>query len=321
MSQFKPINFITHPRYLDHDTGGGFHPEIPERLVAIDKRLQAGPLLPILTQTLPRAAERQWLLTSHSNSYLFRFEEQALSGRSYLDHSDNQMCYDTYEISLLAAGAGLTGVDLLESEATDLVFCSIRPPGHHAERGLAMGFCFLNNVAIAANYWRQVYGRQKILIIDWDAHHGNGIQTAFVEDQDVLYISIHEHPTFSFPGTGFAEDTGTGAGKGATLNIPLLPGAGDKACIAALDKKVEPAVEAFQPQAMIVAAGFDGHALDDMSGLTYSTDLFGRLGEYMTAWARTYCRSKVLTILEGGYHLEALGASVEKYLAGLASSG
>jgi acetoin utilization deacetylase AcuC-like enzyme len=182
-----------------------------------------------------------------------------------------------------------------------------------------MGFCFLNNVAIAANYWRQVYGRQKILIIDWDAHHGNGIQAAFVEDHDVLYISIHEHPTFSFPGTGYAEDTGTGAGKGATLNIPLLPGAGDKACITALDKKVEPVVEAFQPQAMIVAAGFDGHALDDMSGLTYSTDLFGRLGEYMAAWAQTYCRSKVLTILEGGYHLQALAASVEKYLAGLAS--
>jgi acetoin utilization deacetylase AcuC-like enzyme len=319
MSQFKPITFITHPRYLDHDTGGGLHPEIPERLIAIDKRLQAGPLLPILTQSLPRTAERQWLLTCHSQSYLFRFEEQALSGRSYLDHSDNQMCYDTYEISLLAAGAGLTGIDLLESGATDLVFCSIRPPGHHAERGLAMGFCFLNNVAIAANYWRQVYGRQKILIIDWDAHHGNGIQAAFVEDHDVLYISIHEHPTFSFPGTGYAEDTGTGAGKGATLNIPLLPGAGDKACITALDKKVEPVVEAFQPQAMIVAAGFDGHALDDMSGLTYSTDLFGRLGEYMAAWAQTYCRSKVLTILEGGYHLQALAASVEKYLAGLAS--
>jgi acetoin utilization deacetylase AcuC-like enzyme len=321
MAGLRPITFITDPRYLDHDTGGGLHPEIPERLVVIEKRLLAPPLQSILTRTAPRRADYPWLLAIHSKSYLLRFEEQALSGRSYFDHSDNQMCYDTYNIALLAAGAGLTGIDLLENGATDLVFCSIRPPGHHAERGLAMGFCFLNNVAIAANYWRKTYGRRKIVIIDWDAHHGNGIQTAFVEDHDVLYISIHEHPTFSFPGTGFAEDTGNGAGKGATLNIPLLPGAGDEACIAALTKKAEPAVKAFQPEAMIVAAGFDGHALDDMSGLTYSTELFGRLGEYMAAWAKSYCRSKVLTILEGGYHLEALAAGVEKYLTGLAADG
>jgi acetoin utilization deacetylase AcuC-like enzyme len=320
MSPFKPITFITHPRYLDHDTGVGIHPEIPERLVAIDKRLQDGPLQPVLTKIAPRRAERRWILTSHSKAYLSRFEEQALSGRSYFDHPDNQMCYDTYEISLLAAGAGLTGIDLLERGAADLVFCSVRPPGHHAERGQAMGFCFLNNVAIAAHYWRKAYDCRKILIIDWDAHHGNGIQAAFAADPEIFYISIHEHPTFSFPGSGFGQETGTGLGKGTTLNIPLLPGGDDDAVIAALKNRVQQAVDAFQPQALIVAAGFDGHERDDMSGLAYSTKLYGVLGEYMAAWARKYCRSRVLTILEGGYCLETLADSVEKYLADLAYS-
>jgi acetoin utilization deacetylase AcuC-like enzyme len=318
MSTYNPITLITHPRYLDHDTGGDHHPEIPQRLVAITETLRASPLASVIREAAPREPERNWLTNFHGSSYLFRFEEEALTGKSYLGHPDNRMCYDSYAVALLAAGAGPTGIDLLENNKSDLIFCSIRPPGHHADRSMAMGFCFLNNAVIAARYWQQTYGRRHILIIDWDAHHGNGIQAAFDEDPDIFYISIHEHPTFSYPGTGFAEETGIGAGVGTTLNIPLPPGADDTAVLTAIKERIGPAVDAFQPQAILVAAGFDGHRLDDMSGLAYSTELYGHLGEIIAAWAKKYCGGKVISLLEGGYHIEALAASVEKYLAGLA---
>ena len=180
-----------------------------------------------------------------------------------------------------------------------------------------MGFCFLNNAAIAVRYWQEVYARRRILVFDFDAHHGNGIQRAFEDEGDVLYVSIHEHPTFSFPGTGYAAERGLGEGEGATLNVPLTPGASDGEVRALLDNLVSPAVERFGPEALVVSAGFDGHAEDDMSGLDYSTELFGVFGETVERWARTLCGGRVVSILEGGYHLEALPAGVEAYLEGL----
>jgi acetoin utilization deacetylase AcuC-like enzyme len=317
MPQFDPIALVTDPRYLDHDTGGGDHPETPGRIEAILKRLDGSPLSPHITRFQPRAAARKEVLTVHKEEYLLRFEEACLSGKAYLGHPDNRIGYDSYEIAFLAAGGGLAGVDLLQSGDARHVFCCVRPPGHHSEAALALGFCFLNNVAIAAKYWQETYGLEKIMIIDWDAHHGNGIQEVFDEDPAVFYISIHEHPTFSFPGTGWANDTGTGAGVGATLNIPLPPGSDDRTVVKVLEHQVENAVKTFSPQALIVAAGFDGHEMDDMSGLAYSTRLYGHLGTYMASWAERYCGGKVLTILEGGYHLEALAESAEAYLAGL----
>jgi acetoin utilization deacetylase AcuC-like enzyme len=180
-----------------------------------------------------------------------------------------------------------------------------------------MGFCFFNNAAIAARYWQQAYDRKRILILDWDAHHGNGIQAAFEDDPAVFYVSIHEHPTFSFPGTGWAEETGSGQGAGATLNVPLPPGAGDAMLLTALAETVEPAVVRFQPDAMIAAAGFDGHHGDDMSRLAYSTQLYGQLGKIMAGWADRFCQGRLLSVLEGGYHCECLADSVEAYLVGL----
>lgn len=318
MSKSLNITFVSHPEYLQHDTGGGEHPEVAARVSAIGDCLRQSRLAPHLHEVLSRKAERQWLLTCHSEAYLLRFEEATLSGRAYLGHPDNTICYDSYEVALLAAGGGLTGIDRLESGASELAFCCVRPPGHHAEESVALGFCFFNNVAIAARYWQRFHQRQRILIIDWDAHHGNGIQAAFETDPTVFYVSIHEHPTYSFPGTGYAEERGTGPGLGTTLNIPLLPGAGDEQILAALAAKVGPAVAQFQPEAIIVAAGFDGHRLDDMSGLAYSTALYGQLGVLMREWARAYGQGRVLTVLEGGYNLAVLPASVESYLLGLA---
>lgn len=318
MPDFRTITIINHPLYLEHDTGGGDHPEVPERLLAIRQRLAQSPLAPFLSEVKAEETDRENFFAYHDESYLFRFEEAALSGKTYLGHPDNQICFESYQAALMSTGGCLTGIDLLESGKADLAFCAVRPPGHHAERALALGFCFFNNVVLAGKYWQKKYKREKIAIIDWDAHHGNGIQDAFEEDPTVLYISIHEHPTFSFPGTGYADEDGIGPGRGTTLNIPLSPGADDTMFLHSIDKLVEPTLASFRPERIIIAAGFDGHVLDDMSGLSYSTGLYKKIGEKMAAWSLQYCQGKLLSILEGGYHIEALAASVEEYLLGLA---
>lgn len=314
MRDVGPVALVTDDRLLDHQAADDAHPEAPERLAAIRDRLRRGPLAGVLKPIAPREAERRWLLTVHDEGYISRFEEAALRGNSFLQHPDNQICYDSYRAALLSAGGGLTGVDLVEAGQYDGVFCCTRPPGHHAERALAMGFCFLNNAAIAARYWQQAHGRKRILIVDWDAHHGNGIQNAFEEDPHVLYVSLHEHPTFSYPGTGLGDETGSGPAAGITLNVPLPPGADDAMLRVALWEKVEPVVTRFQPDAIVVAAGFDGHRLDDMSGLAYSTEAYGQLGRWMAMWASRFCDGRILSLLEGGYHLQALAESVEAYL-------
>lgn len=309
---------ITHPRYLLHDTGGEGHPETPARLEEISSALSSLSSICTIATIEPPPAGKKWLLAVHPEEYLLRFEEVALSGRSYLGHPDNQLGYETYEIALIAAGAGLTGIDLLERESgCTRIFCSVRPPGHHAEKTTSLGFCFLNNAAIAARYWQDKYSRQRIAIIDFDAHHGNGIQSTFEEDPDVLYVSIHEHPTFSFPGTGYAEEIGSGSGEGTILNIPLLPGANDQEVKRAFAEQVEPALKKFRPEALIVAAGFDGHKLDDMSGLSFSTELYGYIGCRLAAIGKTICHGRILSILEGGYHLPSLASSVEEYCRGI----
>ncbi len=316
MPNFKDITIIYHDRFLEHDTEGGEHPEIPQRLNAIMNQLNKGPLKDSFDILNPETASRDWLLKIHKDAYLMRFEEACLSGHQTLGHPDNRICYDSFDIAMLAVGAGLTGIRAVES-GKDVVFCAVRPPGHHAEAALPLGFCFLNNIAIAARYWQEIFKRKKIAIIDWDAHHGNGIQSAFEEDPSVLYISIHEHPTFSFPGTGYSAEHGIGNGIGYTLNIPVSPGTKDDQVLELLDGKARPAIESFEPDAIIVAAGFDGHVMDDMSGLAYSTKLYGNLGLIMDDWAKRLCSGRLLSILEGGYHLDALAASCEAYLAGL----
>lgn len=314
------IHIVTHPVLGSHHTGGGEHPEIPERLDRIFARLKDSPQASSLDILAARKAEREHLLACHDEHYLFRLEEAALSGKTYLDHPDNQLCFDSYEAALHSAGAALTAIDLLE-DGLNRAFCAIRPPGHHAEHNMALGFCFLNNSAIAARYWQKKHGRKKIMIIDWDAHHGNGIQSAFEEDPDVFYVSIHEHPTFSFPGSGYAEERGIGPGLGTTLNIPLPPGADDAMMLTAIKNKVKPALADFRPERLIIAAGFDGHRDDDMSGLAYSTELYHHLGGIMAAWADQFCQGKLLSILEGGYHLGSLAESVCAYLYAIHNHG
>ena len=315
-----PITIITHPKFLEHDTGGGEHPEVPDRLHTINRKLREGSLANLLNFRQPAPAEREWLLTFHTDSWLFRFEEEVLSGRSYISHPDNQVCYETFQAALLSAGAGITGIDLIENTVhSGVVFCATRPPGHHAEAGAPYGFCFINNCVVAARYWQKKYGRMRICVLDFDAHHGNGIQSAFEQEEDTLYISIHEHPSFSFPGTGLEEDDGIGPGVGTIMNIPLRPFSTDDKVIQEFEGRIADRIESFKPEALIVAAGFDGHLHDDMSALQYSSELFKKMGEYIGSWATQFCQGRLLSILEGGYHLPVLGESVEAYLAGVHS--
>ncbi len=313
------LTIVSDERYLQHDTGGGDHPETPARVQAISQALEESVCSSMFSYAVPRVAEREWLLHAHTEAWLFRFEEAVLAGRTFIDHSDNQIGYESYDTALLAAGAGLTAIDLLENQKSSNVFCLVRPPGHHAERNIPFGFCFFNNCVVAAKYWQHKYHRKRVLIFDFDAHHGNGIQSALEEEREGFYLSIHEHPSFSYPGTGYADEHGIGGGKGTILNLPLSPGTSDEYVEKLLREDIPAQLEKWQPEEIIVAAGFDAHLADDMSGLQFSTELYHRIGKEIQNWATRYAGGRVLSILEGGYELSVLGDSVEAYISGLLS--
>ncbi len=311
------LTIISDKVFDDHDTGGGDHPENKERLKVINEALALQDNFSSYSFVKPRAAERENLLAAHTESWLFRFEEAVLSGKTYIDHPDNQICFDSYDVAILSAGAGLTAIDLIENKQADNVFCLVRPPGHHAEAKMPFGFCFFNNCVVAARYWQEKYKRKKVLVFDFDAHHGNGIQSAFEEEADGMYISIHEHPSFSYPGTGYTDETGIGVGKGTILNVALQPGDGDNKVIGKLEEVILPQIKEFKPEAIIIAAGFDAHSKDYMSGLHYSTALYRTFGETVKSWANEFTGGEIISILEGGYELSVLGESVTAYIDGL----
>ncbi len=316
MRSSSALILVTDAALAGHDTGGGEHPEVPERLQVIRDALAGSPLAPAIHLLKPRPASRAELLRVHEEAWLFRFEEAVLSGRSYVDHPDNQICYESYSIATLSAGTGPSGIDCIEAGRDAVVFCLTRPPGHHAEANQPLGFCFFNNCVIAARYWQERHGRKRVAVFDFDAHHGNGIQSALEAEADTAYVSIHEHPSFSFPGTGWEEERGLGPGRGSILNLPLPPGAGD-AEIRRLLPRIRQFLEAMQPEALVVGAGFDAHEEDEMSGLAFSTPLYRELGRFVRALGRDLCQGRVLSVLEGGYHLPRLGECVVSYLSGL----
>ncbi len=317
MNLSAPLIIVDDQRFLQHDTGGGDHPEIPARLQTIHQSLKSSVCYPLLSFLSPQAATRNDLTQVHSENWLFRFEEAVLAGQTYIDHSDNQVCYDSYDIACLAAGAGISAIDLIEEGRGSNIFCLVRPPGHHAEHAIPFGFCFFNNCVVAARYWQRKYHKKRIVVFDFDAHHGNGIQSAFEEEADSYYISIHEHPSFSYPGTGYGDEHGMGDGKGTILNLPLSPGGNDRDVKNILENVIPQKLEEWQPEAIIIAAGFDAHIADDMSGLQYSTELYYTLGREVKSWAERFTNGKLLSILEGGYELSVLGDSVEAYVRGI----
>jgi acetoin utilization deacetylase AcuC-like enzyme len=290
------------------------HPESPERLRAIVEGLAASGLLEKLVPIKVDRAGQRWIEAVHNIRYIMRFEEACISGFPDIDHQDNSICRDTYDTAFLAAGAILNAVDEVMSGNVNNAFCAVRPPGHHAEIDRAMGFCYFNNVAIGAKYLQKKWAVKRIGIIDFDVHHGNGTQHIFEQDPTVFYYSIHEHPSFAYPGTGREFETGIGEGLGFTLNSPVLPGRGDDEYKKMIMQDLVPAFKKFEPEVILLSAGFDAHVSDLMSGTNLSTDGYDFITEVILNLANKFAGGRVISVLEGGYNLPVLAQLVENHI-------
>ena len=305
--------FMYDDKYLLHDTGK-YHPEMPDRLRAVTKGLEEGGLMPSLVPIKAVKARQRWIEAIHDIRYVMRFEETCLMGSSEFDYPDNQMCAASYDVAMLAVGGVLDVVDRVMKGELDNAFCAVRPPGHHAERDKAMGFCYFNNVAIAANYIRETHNISRVGIMDFDVHHGNGTQHIFEEDPNVFYYSIHEHPSFMFPGTGREFETGKGPGQGFTLNSPMLPGQGDKEYKEAIERDFLPAFNSFKPEIILVSAGFDAHEDDEMSNIRLSAKGFIWIMEQIMAMGKAHSGGRIISVLEGGYSLNRLPELIKNHV-------
>lgn len=297
--------FLHDERYQLHLTGD-YHPEMPERLNRVYRGIKEAGLLEKLIQIKASRADMKWIEQVHDERYILRFEAACLSGKSMFDSPDNQMCYDTYETALLAVGGILDAAGRVMEGKLDNAFCAVRPPGHHAEGAKAMGFCYFNNVAVAARYLQNHYAVQRVGIIDFDVHHGNGTQAIFEQDPNVYYYSIHEHPSFAYPGTGREFEYGSAAGQGFTKNSPVLPGKGDDEYKRLIKKDLIPAIDEFKPEVILVSAGFDAHEDDEMSGIKLSTEGFSWIMQRIVELGRRHSNGRIISVLEGGYSLERL---------------
>ncbi|MGA6925439.1 MAG: histone deacetylase [Desulfosarcina sp.] len=302
----KRTGYLHDIRYLLHDTGP-YHPEMSDRLIAVYNGIKEAGLLDRLTLVPAVRADLKWIEAVHDPKYIHRFEEVCLSGNRTFDYPDNQMCVDTYETAYLASGGIIEVARRIMADELDNAFCAIRPPGHHAERDQAMGFCYFNNVAVAARYLQMEHGIRRVGIVDFDVHHGNGTQHIFETDPTVFYYSIHQHPSFAFPGTGREFEEGTQAGQGFTKNSLVLPGQGDDIYRKLIRNDLLPAFERFKPEFIITSTGFDGHRDDDMSDINLSTEGYSWIMETIMKLGDKYAAGRVISVLEGGYCLDRLG--------------
>ena len=307
----RPTGFLYDPRFLDHDTGPG-HPERKERLTHTLAHLEKLPLMASLEKIAPQAASLEWIETVHSPEYVARAKETCLSGERMLDTPDVAVSPASYEAALLAAGGALTLADKIMEGKIQNAFALLRPPGHHAEADFAMGFCLFNNAAILARYLQKKHGLERIFILDWDVHHGNGTQHTFEEDPSVFYASLHQYPFY--PGTGASWETGEGRGRGTTLNCPMKAGSADAEYLEAFRTKITPAVEAFKPDAIILSAGFDAHARDPLGQVNLTTESYRWMTEEVMRVAGKYSDGRIISLLEGGYDLQALAGCTETHL-------
>lgn len=290
------------PTMIEHRPGRG-HPERPQRLEAIEAALEGR--FPDRTLHSADPISPAALHRVHDPNYVD--EVLALRGQQAVLDADTIVSPKSVDAALLAAGMAATAVEWTVAEQRPS-FALVRPPGHHAERARGMGFCIFNNIAVAAAYARAELDVDRVMIVDWDVHHGNGTQNAFYDRGDVLFFSTHQAPFY--PGTGAVEETGTKDGKGATINVPLPAGTGDAALVEAFETLLVPAAEQFDPQLVLVSAGFDAHCLDPVGGMQATTDGFAALLSIIEHLADRCCGGRLALVLEGGYHLEALARTV-----------
>lgn len=304
------------PDQEDHDTGE--HPESIRRLPPVVRRLRESVDWDRLFIMHPRSASVEDLLRSHDRSYVDSIRRADADGPVWLD-TDTKAGPGSYGLALRASGAALTAVDAVAMEAfwrPDSLFALIRPPGHHALRDRGMGFCLFNQASIAARYAQVTYPIDRVAILDWDVHHGNGIQDIHYDDPSVLYISMHQRPLY--PGTGPVDEIGEGEGRGFNVNLPMPPGSGDREYRQAMDEVVKPILDSFNPQLMIVSAGQDGHAADPLSNQMISATGFRDMAARVAAFAKS--KGIGLVVLhEGGYNISTLPQLDHAILGGLGS--
>jgi len=300
---------VVDTRYQEHDTGVG-HPERPERLLSVDRALHEWRGSP-LERISARLAEEDEIRLAHTDDLYERISRTQHMTHARID-ADTTTCERSFEIALLAAGGVLELSDAVATGSCRNGFAFVRPPGHHATSGQAMGFCLFNNVAIAARHLQRRHGYERIAIIDWDLHHGNGTEAIFYDDPSVLYVSLHQYP--SYPGTGAVTDTGRGSGLGFNVNVPFGAGVGDEGYVRALEEVVAPVLRQFAPQFLLVSAGFDCHWRDPLGGMQVTEQGFVGMSRVLLQVADDVADGRLVAVLEGGYDLDAMRGGTEAVL-------
>ncbi|HXH92656.1 MAG TPA: histone deacetylase [Thermoanaerobaculia bacterium] len=310
------ISIYTNPVFYKHDTGVG-HPETAKRLdAALAGVARAGLAGRITRETAEHHDTNRLIAKVHSADYERSLEEASRSGMRLFHSIDNPMSSQTFAAARTAVGTALTAAEEMMQSEAGRAFVVARPPGHHAERLEAMGFCFFNTIACVAEWIREQPGMDRVFIFDFDVHHGNGTQSLFWDRDDVFYLSMHRFPFY--PGTGAASEIGSGAGRGTTMNIPLQGGLGDAAYLRSVEDVVVRAIDAYQPQAILLSSGFDAHRRDPLGGMRVTEQAYGEITRRVVEAAGRHSGGRVLSLLEGGYDMEGLAASVAEHVNALA---
>jgi acetoin utilization deacetylase AcuC-like enzyme len=297
-----------------HDTGHG-HPERPARYDAVSSAAEGAGALEHAVRIEPYLASLEHIALCHTEDYIEVARRDIESGRPLLSTGDTEVCPASFEVARLAVGSVIGAVDAVLNGSAQTAFCAVRPPGHHARPDQGMGFCVFNNIAIGARYAQRQYGVERVLIADWDVHHGNGTQDIFYDDPSVFFFSTHQSPWY--PGTGARSETGSGAAVGTTMNRPFPAGSGREQILGAFRNDLAPAARAFQPDLVMISAGFDSRIGDPLGNFTLDDDDFVELTEMMRDLAETTAQGRVISVLEGGYNLEGLAAAVEAHIGAL----
>jgi acetoin utilization deacetylase AcuC-like enzyme len=294
---------------------GRSHPERPERFDAVVHALDAAGLKDRLLPLEPRVATEEELLLCHTPQYLETARRDVDSGRPYLSTGDTDITPNSWDVALHATGAALNAVDAVMAGRARNAFCVVRPPGHHANAGHGMGFCIFNNVAIAARYAQKRHGAGRVLIVDWDVHHGNGTQDLFYSDPSVCFFSTHQWPLY--PGTGRADETGEGEGLGTTMNFPFPAGSGRAEILGAVENSLQPAADKFRPDLVLISAGFDSRIGDLLGRFTLTDADFVDLTVALQDIAARHAGGRIVSVLEGGYNIDGLASAAAAHVGAL----
>jgi acetoin utilization deacetylase AcuC-like enzyme len=306
---------LADPVYKNHDPGSG-HPERPERYDAVVDALSSAGLMKSLGRIESRFATEDEIALCHSHSYIQKVKQEIAAGAHELSTGDTQVGPRSWDVALQTAGGILNAVDAVIERKAQNAFCVVRPPGHHARPDQGMGFCIFNSIAIAARHAQRKHGISKVLIADWDVHHGNGTQDTFYGDGSVFFFSTHQSPWYPF--TGEANQTGDGKGKNCTMNCPFPAGSGRNEIVGAFRERLAPAADRFKPDLVLISAGFDSRIDDPLGRFTLSDENFAELTAIMLEIAGEHAGGRLVSVLEGGYNLSGLASGAAAHVTALA---